>query len=352
MRLNALVSLACAALAGSLGGCEGSEGPTRAAESANDATSASSEASAASATTERGERSEAGKVQIVVSVDWEGDDLLAANLEAMKAFRRGHPDVPLVQFLNAAYYFKPDADAARTTSRIASVLSSGDELGLHIHGWRRLFEASGVPFRSSPTFWGTSIDLRACTYDCGHDVPLGAYTTGELRSVIRSSMTTLRAQGFATGTSFRAGGWMAPGSVLEALTAEGITVDASAANVPLLADELAGRPIVAWLRQLWGSVSSTTQPFEVRTGSGSLKELPDNGALADYVTAEEMVSVFQAHKARLSANPQADTVMSIGFHQETAQRFLPRIEAAIAEIRRVAAAEQVPVAFVTTRSVK
>ena len=293
-----------------------------------------------------------GKVQIVVSVDWEGRDLTTENLSAMKAFRTANPDVPLVQFLNAAYFFKPRASASSTSTKIASVLKPSDELGLHIHGWKRLFEASGVTFRANPTFWGTPVLEDSCTYDCGHEVAISAYTTGELQSVIRTSTTTLRANGFALGKSFRAGGWMASPSVREALTAEGITVDSSAANVPLLADELAGLPVVGWLRNLWGSITTTSQPYAIPTRAGTLKEIPDNGALADYVTAAEMVSVFQAHKARWRANPSATTVMSIGFHQETAKTYLPRMQGAITQIKQIAAAERIPVVFVTTTSVK
>jgi len=41
-------------------------------------------------------------VRIVISVDWEGRDLAAANRRAFAAFPRAHPDVPLTHFLNAA----------------------------------------------------------------------------------------------------------------------------------------------------------------------------------------------------------------------------------------------------------
>jgi hypothetical protein len=293
-----------------------------------------------------------GKVQIVVSVDWEGRDLTAENLAAMKAFRTANPDVPLVQFLNAAYFFKPTATASATSTKIASVLKPSDELGLHIHGWKRLFEASGVTFRSTPTFWGDPVLEESCRYDCGHEVAISAYSTGELQKVIRTSTSTLKTNGFALGKSFRAGGWMASPSVREALTAEGITVDSSAANVNLLADELVGLPVVGWLRNLWGSITTTSQPYSIATRAGTLKEIPDNGALADYVTAAEMVTVFQAHKARWKANPRATTVMSIGFHQETAKTYLPRVQGAITRIRQIAAAEKIPVAFVTTTAVK
>jgi hypothetical protein len=42
--------------------------------------------------------------------------------------------------------------ACRRHARINRALRPGDEKALHIQGWRRLFEAAGDTFRSSPTF--------------------------------------------------------------------------------------------------------------------------------------------------------------------------------------------------------
>jgi hypothetical protein len=111
---------------------------------------------------------------LVVTVDWEGLNLSDDNLAAMRALRERFPEIPLVQFLNAAYFTKPDADADAVQARIASVLRDGDELGLHIHGWKRLFEAAGVSYRPSPTFRGPDESGPACDYDCGHAVPISA----------------------------------------------------------------------------------------------------------------------------------------------------------------------------------
>lgn len=93
-----------------------------------------------------------GKVRIIVSVDWEGDDLQTGNLKAMKNFRRDFPEIPLQQFLNAAYYTKSGADATQVTKAIKSVLLPKDEHGLHIHAWRTLVESSGVNFHINPSF--------------------------------------------------------------------------------------------------------------------------------------------------------------------------------------------------------
>ncbi len=298
------------------------------------------------------ELSARGGVQIVVSVDWEGRDLDAANLRAMSEFRAAMPGVRIVQFLNAAYFTKPQANSAAVTTQIRSTLLPGDELGLHIHGWKRLFEASGVKFRTTPNFWGTNELANDCAFDCGHEVPISAYDEAELEKVIRFSVTTLEGNGLGHARSFRAGGWMAKDHVRQALVANGIVWDSSAVPQPFLAGELRGLPVLDWLGELWRDTTPASQPYKISTPAGTLNEVPDNGALADYVTAEEMVDVFQQAKARYLKNKTQPQVVSLGFHQETATRYLPRLRDALVRIDAIARAEKIPVTSVTTRSLR
>src|SRR5687768_10968235 len=73
-------------------------------------------------------------IKLVVSVDWEGRVVAENNIAAMEAFRAQFPDVPITQFLNAAYYTKDGADADAVTALVERTLLPSDELGLHIHG--------------------------------------------------------------------------------------------------------------------------------------------------------------------------------------------------------------------------
>ena len=269
-------------------------------------------------------------LELVVSVDWEGRDLTEANVGAMETFRKRFPDVPMTQFLNAAYYTKPSAKAPDVTARIQRALLPRDEHGLHVHGWKRLFEASGVAFRRTPTFWGPSTPLQNdCNVDCGHEVPISAYTTDELRKVFRYSLDTLEIAGFSRARSFRAGGWMAKPVVLEALVSEGIVRDNSAVNEPFLREEIGTLPLDAWLRELWPAVTSVSQPYLLKTPAGPIMEIPDNGALADYISAQDMLGVYAVCAADKKKNPTKSVSINVGFHQETAARYLPALAEAI-----------------------
>lgn len=287
-----------------------------------------------------------GKVRIVVSVDWEGMDLSAHNLSAMRQFRQDYPDIPLQHFLNAAYYTKPRANPERITQAINSVLLPADEHALHIHGWRSLFEKAGVSFKTRPVFVGEEVDPSQCRYDCGHEVPITAYSQSELRQVIRFSNDLLEAHGFKRPKSFRAGGWQANQAVLEALAMEGFTLDSSAVYRQFLEPAWGGSNLLRFLRRLWPTTLPTSQPYRIKLGEQlAIAELPNNGCLADYMTGEQMLAVFTDNARALKDQPRRDVFVSIGFHQETAADYLPALREGIDAIKRYAQAQDISYEF-------
>lgn len=268
------------------------------------------------------------QVYLSLSVDWEGRDLKDENLAAMERLREAFPGVPLTHFLNAAYYTKPGARCVDVTRQILRALRPGDERGLHLHGWRSLFEAAGVTYRTGPTFWGAGRPPTPCAGDEGHEVEISAYTCAELRKVVAYSKARLSAAGLRIGGSFRAGGWIAPRHVIEAIRAEGLAVDASA--VPARwHDELRGTALLPRLEQLWATIQPTTPPYFEPTPRGQVLRMVDTGALADYVTSDEMVAHVERALTRRAADPSRDLYVHLGFHQETAARYLPRLRQAL-----------------------
>ncbi len=291
-----------------------------------------------------------GKLQLVVTVDWEGRDLREDNLLAMQQLHARFPQVKIVHFLNAGYYTKQGARPSDVTARINRAVLPGDEKALHIHGWKRLFEASGLTFRASPTFWGTSVDVRGreCLEDCGHEVPISLYTTEELRKVVKFSLDTLENNGFGRAKSFRCGGWMARTNVRDAIAAEGLKYEHSAVPTVFLEPKLRGTPIYSWLDELWRGTTNVSQPYTLVTATTPLTEVPDNGALADYVSTQQMMDTFEVNKAAFLADRSKNRVVSIGFHEETAATYLPQLEAALVRMYDEARAENIPFESVTS----
>jgi phosphotransferase system HPr-like phosphotransfer protein len=352
------------------------------------------------------------RVHVSISVDWEGRDLSAINLNAFRTLRKAHPNVPLTHFLNAAYFTKRDANATRVQADIRRALRPGDELGLHIHPWKTLVEAAGVKFRTEPTIWGKGRPMRRSTYmgisgkdakngallsvvtpdgpaakaglkigdlitkmgdkniaayadipatvrnasggektkiqfkrdgaeqiveltygsrgDSGHEIAVEAYTTDEFEAITRKSQALLQANGFEIGHSFRAGAWLAGPHVREAIRRAGFLVDSSSTDT-VWHDEIAHTELPSMMKKIWPTVTRLSQPFLIETPAGMILEMPDTGALADYVTAQEM-SDHVDEAVNLIQNNQ-DRYVHIGFHQETAARYLPRVTAAIKSIK-------------------
>jgi hypothetical protein len=283
---------------------------------------------------------------LIVTVDWEGHGLASDDLTAMRDLRQDYPEVPFVQYLNASYFTKPDANAYAVRQKINSVLLPEDEHGLHIHGWKSLFEQAGVEFRNSPN-WnpnGQPLTDAECVYDCGHSIPITAYSYSELRQVIDYSIQVLTNQGYDKPRSFRAGGWMASDDLFKALAAEGLTSDSSAVETKFLS-KLSKYRLYSWLVKLWDDISTTSQPYKVDQG---LWEIPDNGALADYSTYSDMVSVINDNLKALSQSSDSNTrYVVIGFHQETMVKYGSRIRQILSAVRKYNQNATIPIAYRT-----
>ena len=292
-----------------------------------------------------------GKVYLTVSVDWEGRDITWKNLEAMKKFRMENSDVPLLHFLNAAYFTKKHINRDHTVKKIRSVMKSFDEHGLHIHSWKSLVKTSGVTYRHYPK-WIPRIyhqdAVRKCkTQDCGHEVPISAYSKEDIRKIIKKSKSILGLYGFNHPISFRAGGWMANESVYTALKEEGFRFDSSPLPTIHLKGKLVGYHIHEWLDHLWADITPSSQPFAYYESEKQLISMPDNGCLADYMMAEDMVKVFKTNIDVWKKKPENSVYVHIGFHQETAFKYSKRVTRALQKIRKYSAQENIPLEIVT-----
>lgn len=293
-------------------------------------------------------------IVILVSVDWEGRSLLDENLEVMVDFRLRHKNVPMQQFLNAAYYTKEEANISATTKKIDSVLLPEDDHGLHLHAWRSLFEKAGVTAKKEPVFiemteyMKTQINAHDWEYyknDWGYDVPIDRYDTAELSSVIQTSINILTAQGFRKPNSFRAGGGMANQNVFNALAQNGFMLDSSAMNTRFFKQRFGDIPLCAWIAELWPKINDLSQPYKMNTSSGDIWQIPSNGCVADYTSTDEILDVFHKNVAVWKKCQHEPVFVSIGFHQETAARFLNRLDSALVEIKTLARKNNLPIVF-------
>lgn len=276
-------------------------------------------------------------VNFTISVDWEGAILNKKDLDAMQHFRNRNPDIPLVHFLNAAYFTQDGARSEEIKKKIQSVLRPGDELGLHLHGWERLFTQAGVTFRSTPNFLkNRTYSFSSIIGEEGHDVAISAYTVDELRKVIRYSIDQLEANGFRGIRSFRAGGWLASPNVLEALAKEGILIDSSALPVSLVEQSLYDHPLHSMLSKIWPDTTSTSQPYSIPTRGGKIQEYPNNAGMADYVNSTQFMKVLEDNLNLARHNPSQPVFVHYGFHEESAALHLSAVNYAVQELKKLA----------------
>jgi hypothetical protein len=272
-----------------------------------------------------------GRLVVAVTLDWEGAYLSPEGLDALDALRKGLPDVPITHFVSAAYFTKDSPDP-RAVSTIVEAVRKGDELAVHLHAWKSLALAAGIEPKLNPSFLtGTDKLMQFEDGDVGFDTDLEVYSVVEARALIRTSRKLLEQTRLPISKSFRAGGYLATPRILQAIREEGFAVDSSATNAQQL-DARQDAVLPRRIREVWPKVETATQPFFVEVPGGKLLELPI-AAIADYVTAAELVGVLEAAHGRLQQEPARDVVVVLGFHQETSQEFAGRLGEALQQVR-------------------
>lgn len=272
-----------------------------------------------------------GNVVVAITIDWEGAYISPEGLDALDELRKGLGPAPLTHFVSAAYFTKDAPDPTALTS-IVEVVRPGDELAVHLHGWKSLAKASGIEPKLSPSFLsGTDKLLEFEDGDVGFDIDLDAYTVQELRALLRTSRRLLEQGKIPVSKTFRAGGYLGTPKVLQAIRDEGYTVDSSATDYRQL-DEQTNDVLPTRIKEIWPTVETTSQPFVVTTPGGSLLEMPI-AAFADYATVAEIVSIFESAHTEWKKDPRRDVVVVLGFHQETATEFATRLGEAMQKVR-------------------
>ena len=286
------------------------------------------------------------KIHVIVSVDWEGRDLENENERVFKDFREKYPEVPMQQFLNAAYLTKNVWTSQQVRAFHENTLRDIDELGLHIHPWKSLVEASGVEFQSKPRLFDDDTDLRESHGDVGHEVALFAYDKMEVTRMIKKSENLLSSIGLKLGNTFRSGAWLASNDMHEALVECGYKMDCSAVDGDFLSERWGDYQLCKWVKELWPQCERTSQPYLIDVGGKSLLEVPNNGCLADYVDELHMLETLKQNFEAARKNRLDKSYVSIGFHQETAKKFLHRLDKAIPLMKDYAKKQNFELTFI------
>lgn len=269
-------------------------------------------------------------ITVYVTVDWEGVALDNHSMEAMQDFRKKYPHIAMLQLITPTYWLRPDTNQAAITAQIKSTFLPTDKVGLHIHAWKSLLNFCQVPYQTKPSFADQD---EACQQgDCGYTVSLeNAYSQADLNKLVACSSDILQAQGLGKPVHFRAGGWQLGPKLINALEENGFVWDSSRIDASLLTTRWHNdSSMIKMLRDL--NTNTNDQPYAI---SAQLMEYPNNAALADYTNSKQIVEIFNT----LIKNNKS--VMVLGFHQETANEYLLRLDKAIPQMEAAAKAASV-----------
>ncbi len=258
------------------------------------------------------------KAKIINTVDWEGRCLERENLEAMRVFNTEFLEIPTLHFMNAAYFTK-GMDDKEVEKKIRTGLKDNDILGLHIHCWRSLVQRAGLEFRTKPSFvYKNGIPAEELEkVDCGHDLSLSAYDKIENIQLIKTSEKILNSKNLLTHKYFRAGGWVANSETLHALQESGYTHDFSALPPELMKGKRKNETLFNIIEPIWKEITPYTKPYSILPG---LLEYPNSACLADYMHGKDFLEIFNQ-----LCEKGEDFVFVMGFHQETAYKFINHV---------------------------
>jgi len=295
---------------------------------------------------------------VIVTNDWDTSDHPDSNMAREDELRAHHPDLVVTHFVGPYTFTDPELDPARRELLVERMKrlheERGDEIGLHIHPYCNFVEYAGIPCRTEPTY-ATSWRSEGYTVFCS------AYTEDEFTTLLRTAQSLFDTNGLGTPTSFRAGGWSLEIHTMRALAAAGFVADTSANNWKRLEEwaEHTDATLYPWNMSHWATIDETSQPYypsetDILASEPPyvpVLEVPDNGILADYVTTDEMIQMFEANwdGGALGAPRQ----FSIGYHPISYSADYPqRLDGALTHIDQFLAEDDAgPVVYSTLSNV-
>jgi hypothetical protein len=240
---------------------------------------------------------------ILVTTDWDYADPGQPSLIYQDRLHANHPALRLTHFAAPYTFTDPGVLPARQAAIAAWLRAQrdtfDDEIGLHIHPYCSVVVSAGVRCITDQS----TIYPRDAT---GYSVRLSAYDHAGIDQLLRHSIALFEQHGLGRPVAFRAGDWAATSETLRALDANGFTTDSSAVNWHRI-EELAGTDLYRLAAKQWATVGDATQPY--RPPQLGILEVPDNGAMIDYVSLQEMQELFTANW-----NTAAPAVLTVGFH--------------------------------------
>lgn len=259
---------------------------------------------------------------VLMTTDWDYSDPSQQALDRQDRMHELFPDLKITHFVGPYTFTDPEVMPARADELAAWVIRQrdehGDEIALHIHPWCNFVEDAGLPCITDQSTVYANGDLT------GYTIKVSAYGETDFATLLQHADDLFTAHGLGKPTTFRAGGWTASIETFRALADTGYIADTSALNwakIEEWADNGTSGELWHWTMTNWAPINDTSQPYypnqddAVGTADPTLPmlEVPDNGAMADYVSTDEMTAIFAANWDETTPFPAPKTFV-VGFH--------------------------------------
>lgn len=240
-------------------------------------------------------------VYVVWSIDWEGFDVKDEYLNEMSRISQTY-SAPMTHFFNPYIYIYLSSTRAKYLTEW--VLNRQEEsIGLHLHMYNKLIEASGVEVNNNPS-WGSPTGN-------GHDTPNSNYGYDDYKKIIQWALAQYEKHGLPIPFMYRAGGWYIDEENLLVLKNLGFNIDSSGRTYYKHgSNQLEGH---------W-NLKETTQPYQMNSNDQNITnnpnmniwEYPNNGGDSWAYSSDKLISRFKSNYDGGIA--QNDTVVTFISH--------------------------------------
>jgi len=223
-------------------------------------------------------------VYVVWSIDWEGFDVKNEYLDEMSRISETY-SVPMTHFFNPYIYIYLSPSRARYLTDW--VLNRENEsIGLHLHMYNKLIEASGVTVNNNPA-WGSPTGN-------GHDTPNSNYSYDDYKKIIEWALIQYEKYGLNKPVMYRAGGWYIDEENILVLKNLGFEIESSGRTYYKHgSNNLEGH---------W-NLKETTQPYQMNSNDQNITnnpniniwEYPNNGGDSWAYTSDKLIFTFQSN---------------------------------------------------------
>ena len=274
-------------------------------------------------------------VYVVWSIDWEGFDVKEEYLKEMDRISSKY-DVPMTHFFNPYIYIYLSKTRAQYLTDWVKERDE-DSIGLHLHMFDKLVEASKVTVNNNPA-WGSPTGK-------GHDTPNSNYAYDDYKKIIEWSLLQYEKNGLEKPTMYRAGGWFIDEENISVLKNLGFRIESS------------GRThYIHGSNQLEGpwNLKDTTQPYQMNSTDQNITnkpnmniwEYPNNGGDSWAYSSDGLIKKFKNNYNGGIANK--DTIVTFISHPHWFNREGPNIEGALKYVSQYSYSDDNgPVIFLT-----